>query len=315
MGNSAEMLVASPVQPQPLMYERRFLPVDDDDDDALQAVLLASLCESATSASAEEVATSAATQAQEALFDSCTVPDRVSKPVSLSDYAVESGLDVEAHRALRALEEGPLHLKLCRIRGDGHCLFRAISASLVLVAAWGGNAALMALRSHLLSLNEACAAGVVEALFHLLGRTAADASGAADALNDEQRSDAAVGALRRCAVGHMQQHAERFRLCCDGEDLKSYCARMALMTGEGDTFSPAYGGHSEVVALSEALQVRVEIVDCSGTAAKSTVPTYRLGEHLPMHAPVIFLLRRGLHYHLMLPAQTEGERMAGNDAE
>lgn len=36
------------------------------------------------------------------------------------------------------LQQAPLHLTLARIRGDGHCLFRAIAASLVLSAAWGG---------------------------------------------------------------------------------------------------------------------------------------------------------------------------------
>ena len=90
---------------------------------------------------------------------------------------------------------------------------------------------------------------------------------------------------------------------------------MELMASEADKCSPAYGGHSEIVALSEALQVRVEIVDCSGTGAKGNLPTYRLGEHLPMHVPMIFLLRRGLHYHLCIPAQMEGERMAGSDSE
>ena len=85
--------------------------------------------------------------------------------------------------------------------------------------------------------------------------------------------------------------------------------------GDGEAWSPAYGGHSELVALSEALCVRLEIIDCSKGAEPAKegggggVPTYRLGEALPPTAPAVYLLRRGLHYHMMVPAQAEGERV------
>jgi len=96
----------------------------------------------------------------------------------------------------------------------------------------------------------------------MLGRNATEAANAAEFLNDEEKSDAAVAALRTCATDYMRQHVDRFRLCCDSGNLEEYCARMSEMSSESPTFSPAYGGHSEIVALSEALRIRVEIVDC-----------------------------------------------------
>jgi len=67
-----------------------------------------------------------------------------------------------------------------------------------------------------------------------------------------------------------------------------------------------YGGHPELVALSEALRVRVDIHDTA--ALVRGVPTYRLGEHL-VDVPVVRSLRRGLHYNLLLRATAEGEAL------
>lgn len=63
------------------------------------------------------------------------------------------------------------------------------------------------------------------------------------------------------------------------------------------------------MALSEVLQLRVEVIECRADA----LPTYTLAEHvceLPRGArtPTVHLLRRGLHYHLLLPASPIGER-------
>jgi hypothetical protein len=70
-----------------------------------------------------------------------------------------------------------------------------------------------------------------------------------------------------------------------------------------------YGGHPELVALSEALQVRVDIYDTSALGPVAHVPTYRFGEHLPATAPVVRALRRGLHYNLLLCATAEGDAL------
>ena len=60
----------------------------------------------------------------------------------------------EAHvigaKAVAALTDSDLGaVQLCRVRGDGHCLFRAIGASLVLGAVWGGRDRVNSLREHL----------------------------------------------------------------------------------------------------------------------------------------------------------------------
>eukprot|EP00965_Chrysotila_dentata_P045136 1499389-Pleurochrysis_carterae.AAC.7 len=251
------MLVASPITPPALMHD--IVPDSDEDDEILQAVLLASLGQGS---SESEGQCSSATQAQIDILSQCQPPPRVSTPVSLSSYAIEADLDEAAKQTLQALEDGPDHLKLVRVRGDGHCLFRAIAASLTLTAAWGGSRAFEALQSHLQSLSERCAQRVIASIRDMLGRNATEAANAAEFLNDEEKSDAAVAALRTCATDYMRQHVDRFRLCCDSGNLEEYCARMSEMSSESPTFSPAYGGHSEIVALSEALRIRVEIVDC-----------------------------------------------------
>lgn len=283
---------------------------EDEDDAALQAVLLASLCQPATE---EAPVCDAAQSQQESRLAECAPPPLVSLPIALTTFASEVGLDDEAKATLQELERGSDHLQLCRVRGDGHCLFRGIAASLALAAAWGGHAGVAALHSHFDSLELLRGSSVdraVQALRALLGRSAADAALVSEALNDAARSDRAVAALRECATAYMREHADRFRFCsADGEDFDEYCQRMEAMSVP-ENFSPAYGGHSEAVALSEALRIQVEIVDCSGTRAKSTIPTYRLAPSCDREGPKVFLLRRGLHYHLMLPSTAEGESLS-----
>eukprot|EP00316_Scyphosphaera_apsteinii_P024585 CAMPEP_0119309952 /NCGR_PEP_ID=MMETSP1333-20130426/17610_1 /TAXON_ID=418940 /ORGANISM="Scyphosphaera apsteinii, Strain RCC1455" /LENGTH=314 /DNA_ID=CAMNT_0007314043 /DNA_START=57 /DNA_END=1001 /DNA_ORIENTATION=- len=283
----------------------------DEDDEALQAVLYASL----SSAPTETEAPAAAAQAE--ALSAFVPPPLVGKPCSLASYASETTLSDELRRALQELSEGPKHLMMCHVRGDGHCLFRSIAASIVLTAAWGGLQHAQMLRDHLDSLHGTSADEVVGALEVLLGRSAADLGLVAARLNEENGvSDRAVHALRKCAVSYMRKHLERFRLCCDDGDFESYCARMESMGGSTPTHSPAYGSHSEIVALTECLRVRVEIVDCTQTIGTvSTLPVFRVGEHLPVSCPTVYLLHRGPHYHLLLSAQAEGERIADAPVE
>ena len=124
-------MLCSPL-PTPLPLDSTHDCFGEDDDAALQAVLLASLCQSAVTS--EEVAAEAA--AQEKLLQACTRPDLVAFPVPLSAHVTEPGFSESARKVLLALADGQQHFQLCRIRGDGHCLFRAIAASLTLQAAW-----------------------------------------------------------------------------------------------------------------------------------------------------------------------------------
>ena len=72
-----------------------------------------------------------------------------------------------------------------------------------------------------------------------------------------------------------------------------------------DVLAARYGGHPELVALSEALKVRVDIHDTGSLAG--CMATYRLGEHLPDGAPTVRGLRRGPHFNLLLKAAAEGD--------
>ena len=153
------------------------------------------------------------------------------------------------------------------------------------------------------------------------------------ALNDESDTGLPaqlVTALRSCAVGYMSAHGERFRHIGGQVDDKAavaaaaasgnraaateeeeaaelqshwdaYCASMA------DSSQARYGGHPELVALSEALCIRVDVYDASGAASGGNMATYKLGEQLPEGCPVVRGLRRGLHYNLLLSATAEGD--------
>lgn len=306
----------------------KWQPDDEDDDDAImQAALLASM----GSWSPDDEAP--AVDEQTALLKKFVPPPLVGPPVSLDGLA-DSLTDVtDATRAsLRQLEEGSSHLRLLRIRGDGHCMFRAVAASLVLQAAWGGREGLSSLHSHCDRVAAECATGVVAALRELIGPSP-EASGAQrglgggsmaalEALNDSTISDAAVAALRAASGKYMSIHLDRFAHVGAATDtdadatsteadtdadinrLNEYIHRMAAMSE-----APAYGGHPELVALSELLQLRCVVIELRA----DTLTTITLADHLEgSDAPTVHLVRLGLHYHLLLPASPIGERISND---
>ena len=283
----------------------------DDEDEALQAVLLASLQEEAAQMEGAQLASERAQSEQAARFNSAVKPPLVAAPSPLSALCEESTTSEEVAAGLMALSRPPHQLQLVKVRGDGHCLFRVVGASLVLSAAWGGRAAIDALVEHLSSplVHEACREAV-DILLDLVRERDVLA-----ALNDEEEGGKParlVAALRSAAVSYMQAHAERFRHCGadgegEGEDegeagWEAYCGAIA------DSSKRRYGGHPELVALSESLRVRVHIHDTG--ALSGNIATYHLGEHLPEGCPTIRGLRRGLHFNLLLQAASEGEEEA-----
>ena len=77
----------------------------------------------------------AAAEAQQALFESMVAPPLVARPMALAAWAKEEAHVIGA-KAVAALSESELGaVQLCRVRGDGHCLFRAIGE---LASAHGG---------------------------------------------------------------------------------------------------------------------------------------------------------------------------------
>ena len=292
-GGSSAQAAASP--------SSLFFGLDDDEDEALQAVLLASLMASAP----EEQVRNAE---QEKAFEAAVKPPLVAMPSSLAAFGEEASVGEAIQRALASLEQ-TAHLKLSKVRGDGHCLFRVFGAALVLGGSWYGTQAADALLAHVTNQSLPPHASEVGSLVAtVLESSKATPSAAFEALNDEADGapggQALVAALRRCAVAYMQSAIERFRHCADSpDDFGGYCEGMS------DMGLARYGGHPELVALSEALQVRVDIYDTSALGPVAHVPTYRFGEHLPATAPIVRALRRGLHYNLLLCATAEGDAL------
>lgn len=311
----AGALEAPPQPPPPEPKSSPPLLLEDDDDEALQAVLLASLMSEAAQSSdgsamtpEEAQATERSVKEQTAAFEAAVKPPLVAMPSSLSAFGDEAKVGEPIQAALVALEQSA-QLRLIKIRGDGHCLFRVFGAALILGAAWNGREAIDALLAHVTTASlHPTARQVGQLIASVLERAKVNPSAAFDDLNDEADgaagAHALVAALRHCAVAYMQAAADRFRHCGDGDqEFTAYCDDM------GDMAQARYGGHPELVALSEALQVRVDIHDTSALGPVALVPTYRLGEHLPVHTPVVRALRRGLHYNLLLRASAEGDAL------
>lgn len=277
--------------------------VEDDDDEALQLALLASLQEEALQLEAVQQASERAHAEQEERMSSVTKPPLVAKATPIAEFCKEATFCTDVTRSLEELGNPPHCLMLVKVRGDGHCLFRVVGASLVLGAAWGGRGAVDALLQHLHSplVHTSCrevARIVSELLSHKTDALAA--------LNDEDENGLPaqlVGALRHCAVAYMRFHAERFKHCGESMDGDGEGSWEAYCDAIEDVRKARYGGHPELVALSESLRVRVDIHDAG--ALSGQMATYHLGEHLPHGCPVVRGLRRGPHFNLLLQAQAE----------
>jgi len=211
---------AAPAQPA---QSPNPLSLDDDDDEALQAVLLASILASseaaagAPSSEAAAIGTERSLKEQDAAFESAVKPPLVAMPSSLSAFGVEAKVADTLQTALAALEQDA-QLKLVKVRGDGHCLYRVFGAALILGAAWSGREALDALHAHVTSAALDPSARVVgDLIAAVLARAKATPSAALEALNDEsdgaEGADALVAALRLCGVAYMTSAADRFRHC------------------------------------------------------------------------------------------------------
>ena len=283
----------------------------DDDDEALQAVLLASLqAMSGDAPAAAPAAEGAGVRQQEEMLLAAVRPPLVSRPSSLSEFAKEAMLSEDVQHALSELERAPCNLKLVKVRGDGHCLFRVFAAGLVLGAAWSGHDTIDECIRHFSSDSlDPSAEHVASQIVALLTRAKASPSSAFDELVDESEgatsANSLVAALRACSVAYMRASPQRFRHCGDGDiEIERYCDDMENMD------LARYGGHPELVALSESLRVRVDIHDTSALGPVAAVPTYRLGEHL-LDVPIVRGLRRGLHYNCLLQASPAGDAIEG----
>lgn len=312
------MAVAAPMTPPPPPMEPITAPSSepakpaqqpvqlndwDDEDEALQAVLLASLQAEATQEAPQ--ASTAAQEEQEARLNAAVKPPLVAAPTAIDQFCKDASFGDVVQHSLLELGKPPNCLRLVKVRGDGHCLFRVVGAALVLSAAWAGRAAVDALIEHLHSpLVHASCAEVARLVTELVRERDVLA-----ALNDESETGAPhqlVCALRRCAVSYMRAHAERFRHCGEGVEGDGEAAWEAYCAAIEDASTARYGGHPELVALSESVRVRVDVYD-TGALSGQTLATYRLGEHLPEGVPTVRGLRRGPHFDLLLRAQSEGD--------
>lgn len=194
------------------------------------------------------------------------------------------------------------------IRGDGHCLFRSIAASIALdINRISGNEKAKALffDSIQRSVNEL---QVFDSQLpdlwqktRLLLRTL---KGTEESLQTAmQNSDPFVHFLRVLACATIVGHPELMNidLVAEGSTAEGYLNAMKSMGGN----NPVYGGHPELLALAFALNRPIQVLKPQDTGLQifleASLPV--ADHHInPTQAssPPICLLHRGMHYDLAL---------------
>lgn len=246
--------------------------LDADEDQDLQAALLASMH------SDDDGMQESTSLSQSTLMERFERPALVAAPVVLSG-SVAAGMRAtkDTQVVLEAL--GQRGVQLVRIRGDGHCLFRAIGASLVLqLCERPSTEECSAVSSHLQST-----VGHLEAAFAMDTAATGQDVELLDALLDgtlhrwsrervlgqlaaDGPSDRLVKLMRQAACDHMRRHAERFAECeaglvdsAAGLSMNEYiCLMEAMDPPDG---SPRYGGAIELLALAEVLGCGLHVFD------------------------------------------------------
>lgn len=269
-----------------------------DDDADLQAALLASMMDTDSSPAADGVDRPAMLNPSSPLFAQFERPPLVSTPEPLAPrVALQLRTSDAGRRALVLL--GEFGARLVRIRGDGHCMFRALGAGLVLAVREmtpsrarqiGASLSRLLVRAPVQPLG-AHGEGARSCGDAFGSSSITSASGAATSLADDeqaldllgalhdgslpsnareaicaalaaqQSSDALVAALRLAACEHMRAHAPRFRACeaALGSSWDAYLSQMERLWPDDN--SPRYGGAIELVALSERLGCLIHVYD------------------------------------------------------
>ena len=223
--------------------------------------------------------------------------DPVSVPLARPQTNVQNAF---TDNEVKATDKAELHgCSVIRMRGEGHCLFRAIAAHLLT-------------REHLDELNrrhgelERLAPGTGALVDESLRRLAANIAPAA-MLNDEAFSNAWVAALRAISVNWWVKLYEkenrtsqenttledffveaRVWLGVNGpEEDQSVLRRYAADMGAMDRGS--WGGQPEAIAIAQALGVPIHIIDLQTKQRPLPIPQVADPSH-------IYLLRRPGHF-------------------
>ena len=195
-----------------------------------------------------------------------------------------------------------LGCSVMRIRGDGHCLFRAIAAHLLTAEH------LEHLMRNADRLQPLLPQGFdLKALITTSRRRLEDGEPVHILLADEAFANRWILALRNIAVRAIAEGAV---------DPQVFLSDARVTTGLTDDVSPAdvlreyarrmssleqgvWGGQSEIIALARALNLPIHVVDLQ------TPPDQREGPLLPEAVDLshIFLLRRIGHYDVLYPGR------------
>ncbi len=188
----------------------------------------------------------------------------------------ESDLDVlrqqfDAHQSAFIDSLSALHIRCRRIRGDGHCAFRA-------VATW----ALSTLTPAALQecMAKAAAAMLKDTLISKLLPVRDIVDHAHDALRDslasgrmtKAESDALVHMLRALSASKVVETVGKGELVFDGESKEAYVNRMAAMSGDPE----GHGGELEVSMLMDIFAAQHHIINFAAV----TDPTGFATKHL-----------------------------------
>ncbi len=210
----------------------------------------------------------------------------VRQPISSLMNGYEEKSDM--HDGLKSLSK---HYEFHRVKGDGHCLFRAVTAGLLLDNA--KKVEEVFLKSGLFEMAD------FQALRAPLQRLYNKEITALSILQDLQISDLFVKAMRYLAVSEVEKAGQKdddFSSTITVESGKNFTTYLHEMRSMEEK---RYGGEPEINALKAIFQLNTLLIyDAASCGKNKTV----IPPHIETLSEESFaLLRRGEHYDLLVP--------------
>lgn len=258
-------------------------------------------------------------------YEAATPMPLLGKPRTLKSLADEYALDCPTKQGLLLLDSEHTFRS---IRGDGHCLFRALAASVLEYVIEHPEAADQIIAR--LATNHPAQSAILQAQFDKLqessglmkkvgrlfqekllptflgGQTVVDRIDPAveKIIGDQQISDSLVKTLRELAVAYEQNEVNSdpagpmaIVLASDeagDNQIDTYWDNMKDMSLE----YPYMGGYPELLALEKMLGIGINILDTESSAHKGSIVETAADDSRPVHEGKLHILHRGAHYDL-----------------
>lgn len=197
----------------------------------------------------------------------------IEKAVSAEEFAerfssekIQKGIRLLGCRSIR------------KIRGDGHCLFRAFASGLLEVHRNASKQQRRKLRRIFLKLSNP---EIVQIVTGLLDKK----KGIEQVLEDSYASGRLVELMRNLAVKEIETHSDLYSHFIDDQSVEDYCKRMQSMK------LATYGGELELAVLAKIFHTNIQVHNAT---SKNHFVSCGI-----KNAPKVHLLYTDIHYDLI----------------